>query len=438
MITIFRASILHFPKTTNQPDADFEYFADGMLVVEDAKIKAIGPSSELTRQYEHIPCLRHDYSGKLLIPGLIDSHLHFPQTEMIACYGEKLLDWLENYTFPTERKFAEPEYASKVADIFLDQLLRNGTTTGLVYSTVHKSAADSLFSAAQQKNMCLVAGKVCMDRNCPDWLQDTAEKAQRESAELIEQWHEKDRLYYALTPRFAPTSTEKQLALIGELAEQYPSTFIQTHLSEDTKEIDWVKSLFPSAKNYLDVYEQHHLVRKRAVFGHCLHLENEEWQLLKEREASIAFCPTSNLFLGSGLFDYERSKAEGVSVGLATDVGAGTSFSLLKTMGEAYKVCQLQNQKLSALSGLYLMTQGAATALDLQDKIGNLNPGTDADFVVLEPKFDALTELRLSNSTDPKDILFALSLLGDDRAINSTWVAGELAYKQKEAINAMA
>ncbi len=438
MIIIFRASVLHFPTSTEQPDVDYAYYADGLLVTEDSKIKAIGHAKDLLPLYEDIHAERYDYSGKLIIPGLIDSHLHFPQTEMIASYGEKLLDWLQNYTFPTEAKFSDETYAAEIADLFLEQLFKNGTTTGMVYSTVHKSATNALFAAAHQKNMCFIAGKVCMDRNCPDNLKDTAQVAQNDSAELIERWHENNRLHYALTPRFAPTSTEEQLAALGQLAEQHPSVFIQTHLSEDKKEIDWVKSLFPKAKNYLDVYDQYGLVRERAVFGHCLHLEPEEWQVMKDRGASIAFCPTSNLFLGSGLFNLNLAKQKRVPVALATDVGAGTSFSMLKTMGEAYKVCQLQNQNMSPLTGLYMMTQGPATAMKLQHSIGNLNPDTEADFVILEPKFDTLTRQRLANSKDPKDTLFALSLLGDDRAIQSTWIAGKAVHKKKESVDALA
>jgi guanine deaminase len=438
MIKTFRASLLHFPQSTEQPDVDFTYYSDGLLVVENSKIKAIGHAKDILPAYKDVTAEHYDYSDKLIIPGLIDSHLHFPQTEMIASYGEKLLDWLENYTFPTEAKFADKDYAAEIADIFLGQLFKNGTTTGMVYSTVHKSATDALFAAAQQKSMCFIAGKVCMDRNCPDNLKDTAQSALNDSAELIERWHEQDRLHYALTPRFAPTSTPEQLAALGQLAKQHPSVFIQTHLSEDKQEIDWVKSLFPTAKNYLDVYDQYGLVRERAMFGHCLHLETEEWKVMQDRGACIAFCPTSNLFLGSGLFNLDLAKQHKVPVGLATDVGAGTSFSMLKTMGEAYKVCQLQNQKLHPFMGLYLMTQGAANAMNLEDSIGNLNPETDADFVVLEPQFDTLTKQRLNASKDPADILFALSLLGDDRAIQSTWIAGKSVYNKKEVMNALA
>jgi guanine deaminase len=426
-IYAYRASILHFPQASTCPKDSFEYFKDGIMVTRNDKIIACGEATSLINQYQEAEL--QDYSGKLLIPGLIDSHLHFPQTEMIASYGEQLLDWLENYTFPVERKFADPQYAAKIADIFLAQLYRHGTTTGMVYSSVHKEATDALFAAAQKHNMLMIAGKVCMDRHCPTWLQDTPETAQRDSAELIENWHGKDRLHYAITPRFAPTSTEAQLAVLGELAEQYPSVFIQSHLSENHDEISWVKSLYPKHLGYLDVYDHFKLLRPGAVFGHCLHLEQQEWQRMAESGATIAFCPSSNLFLGSGLFDLKYAEEQLIPVALATDVGGGTSFSMLRTMGEAYKVGQLQGHQLDPMHGLYLMTQGAAVGLGLEQQIGNLNPGSDADFVILNPDFDELSSLRFEQHREPEDIIFALSMLADDRAISATYIAGQAVYK---------
>jgi guanine deaminase len=348
---------------------------------------------------------------------------------MLASFGEQLLDWLNDYTFPVERKFADPQYASHIAKIFIRQLHRHGTTTGMVYSSVHKQAADALFREAASHNMLLIAGKVCMDRHCPDWLQDTPQSAQKDSADLIQKWHNNGRLKYAITPRFAPTSSAEQLHLLGELAQQYPDVFIQTHLSENHNEIAWVKTLFPERKNYLDVYDHYGLLRKGAVFGHGIHLQQSEWQRLQETQASIAFCPTSNLFLGSGLFDLAKAEQQNVTVMLATDVGGGTSFSMLKTMGEAYKICQLRGNQMDPMHGLYLMTQGAAVGLGLENKIGNLNPGTDADFVILDPEFDELSALRFKQHRSPQDIIFALSMLADDRAIIATYVAGTAVYK---------
>jgi guanine deaminase len=428
----FRASILHFPNKSDSPKQDFQYFEDGILVTRNNKIIFIGEYKNNINQYPE--AVHHDFSGKLLLPGFIDSHLHFPQTEMLASYGEQLLDWLTDYTFPVERKFADPEYASQIAKVFIRQLHRHGTTTGMVYSSIHKQATDALFQEAAQHQMLLIAGKVCMDRHCPDWLKDTPQSAQKESDELIQKWHNKGRLRYAITPRFAPTSSAEQLHALGELAQQYPDVFIQTHLSENKVEISWVKELFPERKNYLDVYDHYGLLRKGSVFGHGIHLQQTEWQRLKETQASIAFCPTSNLFLGSGLFDLAKAQQENVDVMLATDVGGGTSFSMLRTMGEAYKVCQLKGSQMDPLHGLYLMTQGAAVGLGLEDSIGNLNPGTDADFVILDPDFDELSSLRLKDNRSPQDIVFALSMLADDRAILATYIAGTTVYQAETQI----
>jgi guanine deaminase len=423
----FRAQILHFPVASGSPKSDYVFFTDGLLVTRNDKIEFIGDYKTNINQYDNLDV--HDYSGKLLLPGFIDSHMHFPQTEMLASFGEQLLDWLTDYTFPVENKFADTAYARAIADVFLRQLYRHGTTSAMVYSSVHKGATDALFQAAQQHNMLLMAGKVCMDRNCPPFLQDTAQSAQQDSADLINSWHGKGRSHYVITPRFAPTSTEAQLAALGELAQQYPSVFIQTHLSENHNEIAWVKSLYPERKHYLDVYDHYGLVRKGAIFGHGIHLEPDEWQCLAEKGASIAFCPTSNLFLGSGLFDLATAEQHNIPVMLATDVGGGTSFSMLRTLGEAYKVCQLRGNQLDPMHGLYLMTQGAALGLGLEQHIGNLNPGTDADFVILDPLFDELSALRFKHHHTPQDLIFALSMLGDDRATVATYIAGKPVYQ---------
>lgn len=433
---LYRASILHFPSTTKNPDSEYIYYSDGYMVTRNGLIEKTGDYCELPQEYKDLGC--HDFTGKLLVPGFIDSHVHFPQTEMIASYGEQLLEWLQNYTFPTETKFSDEYYAQMISQVFLKQLLSNGTTSALVYSTVHKTATHALFEQAQQLKMCLIAGKVCMDRNCPPELQDTPQSAQLDSADLINQWHDKGRLQYALTPRFAPTSSPEQLAALGELAKQYPSVFIQTHLSENKNEIEWVKSLYPEFSHYLDVYDYFGLVRQRSVFGHCLHLHDHEWELLKSANATIAFCPSSNLFLGSGLFDMDSARKYDVNLALASDVGAGTTFNMLRVQGEAYKACQLNHAKLSPLEGLYMMTQGAAKSLELEHSIGNLNIGTDADFVILDPKFNELSELRSANLLEnghitlPCDLLFALSMLADERTIFATYVAGELVHQNNQ------
>jgi guanine deaminase len=413
---------LHFGQATQYINDGACYFDDGALVVEGSHIVALGSYTEVAITYANAKQV--DYSNRLIVPGLIDSHLHYPQTEMIAKYGEQLLSWLENFTFPTENKFASYAYCEQIAKHFIELLISNGTTTAFAFSTVHKHATSALFTEASKFNMAMVTGKVCMDRHCPDILQDTADSAQRDSEELIKKWHGNGRNLYALTPRFAPTSSEKQLAMLGELAQQYPEVFIQTHLSENHHEIEWVKKLFPAQKSYLDVYDHFNMVRPRALFGHCLHLQQEDWLRLAEAESTAVFCPTSNLFLGSGLFDLQQAQECGVSVALATDVGAGTSFNMLSTFGEAYKVGQLQGKPLSALEGLYMMTQGPAHNYGLSDQIGNLNPGTYADFIVLNPQFNALSQLRTHADEGAEDVLFALSFIGDDRAVEATYIAG--------------
>lgn len=435
-LQLYRASILHFPTSTVSPELEFCYFSDGYMVTRNDKIEGLGDFIHLPSEYRELKCV--DYTGMLLLPGLIDSHVHFPQTEMIASFGEQLLEWLQNYTFPTEQKFEDEQYAANISKIFLNQLLSNGTTSALVYSTVHKAATDALFDQARNINMCLAAGKVCMDRNCPPELRDTVQSAQVDSAALIEKWHGNGRLLYALTPRFAPTSSPEQLSALGDLAKQYPDVFIQTHLSENKNEIAWVKSLYPEFTHYLDVYDYFGLVRNRSVFGHCLHLLPYEWELLKSAGATVAFCPSSNLFLGSGLFDIEEARQHKVNIALASDVGAGTTFNMLRVQGEAYKVSQLNHSKLSPLEGLYMMTQGAAVALGLDSSIGNLNVGTDADFILLDPKFNQLSQLRTANVyagdqiDQPSDLIFALSMLADERTIHATYVAGERVYQNTQ------
>ena len=450
--TLFRASILHFTSSTIEPDNHASYYHDGALVVEDSHIVALGEYQDIHVQYSQSKV--QDYRGRLIIPGLIDSHLHFPQTEMIAKYGQQLLAWLENYTFPTENKFVDRRYCEYIAQTFIRELVSNGTTTAFAYATAHKQSVDALFSVASQYNMAMITGKVCMDRHCPDYLQDSPQSAQEDSHALIEKWHGSGRNLYALTPRFAPTSSPQQLALLGELAKQYPSVFVQTHLSENQGEIEWVKDLFPQHKTYLDVYDHYNMVHSRSLFGHCLHLHDHEWERLAEAKANAIFCPSSNLFLGSGLFSLQQASKYKVNVALATDVGAGTSFNMLNTYGEAYKIGQLQQFPLSALHGLYMMTQGPASAYGLDQDIGNLNPGSYADFVVLNPQFDALSKLRCESLLDQDitteksreqksmigaDILFALSFIGDDRAVEATYIAGkELKQTLQEQVYAMA
>jgi guanine deaminase len=337
---------------------------------------------------------------------------------------------LNNYTFPCESQFADKAHADQVADIFLAELLRNGTTTALVFASVHPQSVDALFEAAERLNLRLIAGKVMMDRNAPDYLVDTAASSYADSKALIERWHGKGRLHYAVTPRFAPTSTAEQLALAGQLLGEHPGLYMQTHISENVKEVEWVKALFPERKNYLDVYDHYQLLGERSVLAHGVHLCDDECARLAETGSAIAFCPTSNLFLGSGLFNLPQAERFKVNVGLGTDVGGGTSFSLLQTLNEAYKVMQLQGEKLSPFKSLYLATLGGARALRLEDRIGTLQPGSDADFVVLDYNATPLLSYRISQSKSFEETLFVLMTLGDDRTVLETYAAGRRVHQR--------
>ncbi|QQN52149.1 guanine deaminase [Stutzerimonas balearica] len=427
----YRAALLHCLADPREVgiEQSHEYFEDGLLVVADGKVAQIGHAAEL------LPTLAAgtevvEYPNALITPGFVDTHIHYPQTGMIASYGEQLLDWLETYTFPTERAFADQAHAGEVAEVFLNELLRNGTTTALVFGSVHKQSVDAFFEACEKRNLRMIAGKVLMDRNAPDYLTDTAETGYADSKELIERWHGKGRLHYAVTPRFAPTSTPEQLALAGQLFKEYPDLYMHTHLSENRKEIEWVRELFPERQGYLDVYDHHGLIGARSVFAHGVHLCDEECRRLGETGSAVAFCPTSNLFLGSGLFDLEKVEGFGVRVGLGTDVGAGTSFSQLQSLNEAYKVMQLQGKKLDPFKSLYLATLGGARALYLDDRIGNLQPGKDADFVVLDYQATPLIDYRMRQARTLEEKLFALTILGDDRAVKETFAAGESVHRK--------
>ena len=405
------------------------YVEDGLLITEHGKIKWFGTWVD---GQSHLPeniQVQH-YPDQLIVPGFIDTHIHFPQTEMIGAFGEQLLEWLNTYTFPTEIQFEDKAYADKIAQFFVQELLKNGTTTALVFCTVHPQSVDALFEVAEQHQMRLIAGKVMMDRHAPEALCDTAESAYSDSKALIEKWHGKGRNLYAITPRFAPTSTPEQLTAAGKLKAEFPDVYVHTHLSENKNEIAWVKDLFPAQKGYLDVYHHYGLTGSRSVFAHCVHLEDEEWDCMHQTDSAIAFCPTSNLFLGSGLFPLKKTWEKQVKVGLGTDVGAGTSFNQLQTLNEAYKVQQLQGDKLSAFEALYHATLGGAKALDLDQTLGNFNLGKEADFVVLNLKPTALQALRQERAKGIEDSLFALMTMGDDRNIHSTYVYGQIAYQQ--------
>ncbi|MCO7227461.1 guanine deaminase [Pleionea sp. CnH1-48] len=427
-VTAYRGSILHFledPAQSRVLDESYQYIEDGLLVVANGKVKYVGEYQDIAHHYpEH---WIKDYRGHLIMPGFIDTHIHYPQTEMVAAYGQQLLDWLEQYTFPTERKFADKKYARKISRTFLKQLISNGTTTALVFGTVHPQSVDALFHYAQKLNMRLIAGKVMMDRNAPDYLLDTPESSYEESKQLINKWHKKGRLLYAITPRFAPTSTPEQLRLAGKLKQEFPDTWIHTHLSENLDEIEWVKSLFPDRSSYTDVYHHYGLTSSRSVFAHAVHLEDEEYPLLSSSQSAIAFCPTSNLFLGSGLFNLKKAKDNKIRVGMGTDIGAGTSFSMFQTLNEAYKVTQLQKYPLSAFEGFYQATLGSARALSLENKIGNFTLNKEADFNVIKWAATDYQKFRMQFADELHERLFALMMLGNENNIKATFIAGKKA-----------
>ena len=429
-VQAYRAGLLHFHADPAFAEHAHAWHADGLLIVAAGKVVAAGDYAQLA------PTLPagteiNDYRGKIITPGFIDAHIHYPQTDMIASPAPGLLPWLEKYTFPTERAFADPAHASGVAEFFLDELLRVGTTTALVYCTVHPQSVDAFLTASESRGLRMIAGKVIMDRNCPDFLCDTAESGARETEELIKRWHNHGRSQYAITPRFAPTSTEAQMELAGALARKYPDTYLQTHVSENEDECKWVKQLYPKARSYVDVYDHYGMLRPRAVYGHCIWLDDEDRARMAQTQSTAAVCPTSNLFLGSGLFDFEEADKAGMLMALATDVGGGTSFSMLQTMNEAYKVARLKGSYLPALRMFYLSTLGAARSLHLDDTIGSLAAGNEADFIVLDPQATPLLARRTARTESLEEMLFALALLGDDRVIAATYSGGKLVHKRE-------
>jgi guanine deaminase len=421
----FRAEILSVPEDpASAGPAAVRHFADGLLVVEDGIVLACGAFDALEAQFGAVECER--FPGGLIVPGFVDAHVHYPQTERIASHGEQLLHWLDRHIFPAEQAFADPAHADAIASFFLDELLRNGTTSALVFATVHAASVDALFAAALERGMRIVTGKVLMDLG-PPGLRDSVAEGRAENEALIARWRGRGRLGYAVTPRFALTSSAAQLADAGRLLSEHPEVLLHTHLSENLGEIAAVGERFADARDYLDCYDRFGLVGPRSVFAHCIHMDDPALARMAEAGAGVAFCPTSNLFLGSGLFDLARADAHGVRVGIGTDIGAGTSFSILHTLGEAYKVCQLRGSSLDPFRALHLATAGRARVMGIADRVGGLAPGQEADFVVLDCAATPLLARRTAGAT-LFDRLFALQVLGDDRAIAFTYVAGRCAH----------
>lgn len=428
MIKAVRGSLLYF---TDDPfyqavEDCMIHETDGILVYEDGFIHDVGPATRILPSLDPAVDIT-PYPDGLIIPGFIDTHTHYVQMEIMASFGNQLIDWLEEYTFVAEQKFQDKGYADKVADRFCDQLLRNGTTTAAVFCATYPGSVDALFEQAQRRNMRMIAGKVMMDQNAPVALLDTAETSYEHSRALIEKWHGTGRASYCITPRFAPTSTAAQLEAAGALKKEYATVHVQSHISENKAEIDWVKKLFPKSRDYLDVYDSFGLLGDRTILAHGIHLTTSERQRLSETGTALSHCPTSNLFLGSGLFDIGLTQKTNtpIKLGVGTDVGAGTSFSMLQTLGEAYKVSHLSGQAITPPQAFYLATLGGARALNIADQVGTFKKGHEADFIVLDINATDLMAHRAAHANSIEELLFILMIMGDDRAIQATYIAGE-------------
>jgi guanine deaminase len=422
---LLRGRLLTFhraPADQNDTDA-FTYHEDGAILVREGVIAASGtfdavaPTAPCTDIVDHRP--------HLMTAGFIDAHIHFPQAQIVASWGAQLLDWLNGYVFPEEARFGDESHAQAIATRFFDVLTEHGTTTAAAFCSVHAASADAYFAEAERRNMRMIGGKVMMDRNAPDTLRDTPQSGYDDTKALIERWHGRGRAGYAISPRFAITSSPQQLEMAGALATEHPDCHIQTHLSENREEIAFAASLYPEASDYLNIYERYGLLGGKMLLGHCIHLEEREVQCLAETGAHPVFCPTSNLFLGSGCFDHARLDKAGIQSAIATDIGAGTSYSMLQTLNEGYKVLQLQSQSLHAMRGFHWMTRGNAEVLGLADRIGTLDEGTEADIVVLDARATPAMALRMDRVETLAEELFVLLVMGDDRAVAQTYIAGE-------------
>ncbi len=434
--TLIRGRLLSFRRAPEHAGdrESYLYEEDGALLVRDGKIAAVGAYAEV-KPKAGADTAEIDHRPHLILPGLIDCHVHFPQMQVIASYAANLLEWLNTYTFPEECRFVESAHAERIATQFFDEFLRQGTTTAVAYCSVHKASADAFFAESLRRGTLMIGGKVMMDRNAPQGLLDTPQLGYDETRAVIEQWHGKGRNHVAITPRFAITSTPEQMAMTQTLAEEFPDLHIQTHLSENHDEIRYTCELYPDATDYTDIYARYGLLRKKALFGHAIHLSDREADAMAESGAVAVHCPTSNLFLGSGLFPLKaiQRREKPVTVAVATDIGGGSSYSMFKTIDEAYKIQQLLGERLNPLESFYHMTLGNAVALDLADRIGTLDEGTDADIVVLNAAATPAMRLRMETVTSLSEELFLLQTLGDDRSVVETYVAGKASKPGAEA-----
>ena len=411
---------------TTRPDEATRHHARGGVVIDAGRIIAVGPADDMRAHYPQAQVT--DYGNALISPGFIDAHAHYPQTAIIASWGKRLIDWLNSYTFPEESRFADRAHAQGIAESYFDLVTAAGTTTTVSYCTIHPESVDAYFTAAQHRGLRVFGGKTCMDRNAPDTLTDTAQSAYEDSKALLEKWHGVDRLSYVITPRFAPTSTPEQLDALGTLWREHPDLLMQTHISEQHEEIAWVQDLFPDSRDYLDVYEKFGLAREGALFGHAIHLTERERDRLHEMKASLIHCPTSNMFIGSGLFDMAGLMATGQRIGLATDTGGGSSFSMLRTMAAAYEVGQLSGTALHPAQLWWLATAGSAQSLLMGDVIGTLAPGYEADLAVIDLSSTPAIAQRAARAEDLWQALFPTIMMGDDRAVTSVWAGGRKLY----------
>jgi guanine deaminase len=422
-VKVLRGRVVSFvsePQGLDDHDS-YRYIEDGAVVIGGGKIIMVGEFNPKAAAHHEVI----DHRGKLILPGLIDPHIHFPQMQVIGSYAANLLEWLNTYTFVEEQRFADEAHSTRIASRFFDELIRHGTTTAAAYCTIHPVSVDAFFSEAAKRDMLMVGGKVMMDRNAPEALRDTPQSGYDDSKRLLEKWHGQGRAHYAITPRFAITSTHEQMEMAEALAREYPDVHIQTHVDENMAEVEFARELFPNLPDYLGIYERYHLLGPKTLLGHCIHMTHREVEILAATRSVAVWCPTSNLFIGSGLFDHDRLQAHGARIAVATDVGGGSSYSMLRTLDEGYKVMQLRGQRLNPLRSFYMMTLGNARAMSLEDRIGTVAAGMDADLVVLDAKATPQMALRMEAVDTLANELFLLQTCGDDRAVVETYVAGK-------------
>ncbi|MBN1469801.1 MAG: guanine deaminase [Fusobacteriaceae bacterium] len=428
-LKIIKGNIFNFNSESTLKKIKYEYIENGAIIIKNGKIKEVLPFDFIDKEILKYADFE-DFTNNLIMSGFVDTHIHYPQVDIIASYGEQLLEWLDKYTFPHESKFLSKDFSQETSEFFVQELFRNGTTTAMVFCTTHRNSVEAFFETANKYNLRMIAGKVNMDRNAPKLLLESKEDGIKNTKALIKKWHKKNRLNYAITPRFAPTSTEEQLKYLGEIVKENPDIYIQSHLSENLNEITWVKELFPNNSGYLDVYNDNNLLTENSVYAHCIHLSEQEFNLFKEKGAAISFCPSSNLFIGSGLFNYEKVKNMEIPLGIASDIGGGTSFSILKNLGDAYKICQLKGQNFSSLEAFFIATLGGAKALKLDRYIGNLDIGKEADLIVLDLEATPLMKRRNLNINNIEDKLFMLMTLGGEENVKATYILGNKVFEK--------